>query len=67
MKGEAEAESDAGLGRTARNRLGPPGSEDILSVPQSPDTQRDRRSAAAASLISSAANVHDVSEAAKAL
>ena len=67
MKGDAEAKSDAELDRAASSRVSPPGNEDLLFVPQSPDTQRERRSAAAVSLISSAANDHDVAEAAKTL
>ena len=66
MKGETEAKNDAKLDRGARNRVIPLGGADLVTFRQSPDTQRKRRSAAV-SLISSAANVHDISEAAKAL
>jgi hypothetical protein len=67
MKGKTEAKRDAELDRTAKSRLAPLGKQDPLSVPESPATQRAKRSAAAASLISFAAGVHDVSGAAKAL
>jgi hypothetical protein len=67
MKGEAEAKSDAELDRRASSRVISLGNEELLSVRQSPDTQRERRSATAASLISCAANVHEVSEAVKTL
>lgn len=67
MKGETEGKSDPEPDRRASRRVISLGNEDLRSVRQSPDTQRERRSAAAASLISSAAKVHDVSEAVKAL
>ena len=67
MKGKTEAKRNAELDRAASTRVSLLGNEDLPSVRQSPGTLRGRRSAAATSLISSAANVHDVSEAVKAL
>ena len=65
MKDETEAKSGAKVDRGARSRVVPLGGTDLVTFRQSSDTQRKRRSAAV-SLISSAANVHDISEAVKA-
>jgi hypothetical protein len=67
MKGKTEAKSDAELDRAARSRVDLLGNEDLPSVRKSPGTQREIKSTAASSLISSAANDHVVSEAVKAL
>ena len=67
MKGEAEARIDAVPDRAAISAVIPLGNKDLRCFWQSPGTPRERSSAAVASLISSAANVHDISEAEKAL
>jgi hypothetical protein len=67
MKGEAEARIDAVPDRVAISTVIPLGNKDLRSFWQSPETPRERSSAAAVSLISSVANVHDISEAVKAL